>query len=446
MDALILAAGDGTRLNLPNTAKVLVKVWNVPLIEHVLWRLQGAGVTRAVIVVGHLGNQIKEKLRDNWRGVELVYRETDWYGDGVLKSVAKAKDALGDRFVLIFGDTIVGTDTMRDLVKKRADLVFGVVRSEHPDSAVALIKNRKLQRVGMHSEMQEWNAVLTGVCVCDKKAFFRAVNACMRKGRFDRPHAIQWMIEHKYKVAYYDMSDRMWLDIDTRLDLEDAEEELFDRAWTRRLSPRNRDFFRRVFNLSISLRVSRLVARTNITPNQLTTLGMLGFIAAGILMSAQHFVLGSIIAYSSAIIDAIDGKISRLKNQQSVRGAFYDSISDRISEFSVIGGLTIGLFKIYKSNYLLLLGFITLFGWTVRFYMKELFSNKIDDRTWSHFYIPRWMDLRARDIGIFAVLVFSAFGFPLLGLLYLAIFSNAFMLMRFFQCMRFLKKLDSGSG
>src|SRR5918996_6608154 len=60
MDAMILAAGLGTRLRplTDLTPKPLIPVAGVPLLEHVARRLIAAGADRLIINTSHLGEQI----------------------------------------------------------------------------------------------------------------------------------------------------------------------------------------------------------------------------------------------------------------------------------------------------------------------------------------------------------------------------------------------------
>ena len=74
--AMVMAAGYGTRLR-PLTDKVpkaMVKVLGRPMIDVVLDRLAAAGVERAVINLHHLGEVIRDHLRDR-KDIEIVYSE-----------------------------------------------------------------------------------------------------------------------------------------------------------------------------------------------------------------------------------------------------------------------------------------------------------------------------------------------------------------------------------
>jgi len=66
MKAMIFAAGKGTRLKplTDNLPKALVKVHNIPLLEHVILKLKKSGVTEIIINVHYLSNQIIDFLKE----------------------------------------------------------------------------------------------------------------------------------------------------------------------------------------------------------------------------------------------------------------------------------------------------------------------------------------------------------------------------------------------
>ena len=108
MDALILAAGDGTRL-FPLTKdkpKVMIKIYGVPILERSLHALKNVGVKRVIIVIGYKGEVIEKYFGNKWEGMEIIYKKTDWYEDGILKSAIKGKDVIKGRFIFFCGDTI----------------------------------------------------------------------------------------------------------------------------------------------------------------------------------------------------------------------------------------------------------------------------------------------------------------------------------------------------
>lgn len=76
MDAMILAAGLGTRLRplTDHTPKALVEVAGVPLLERVARRLIEAGADRLIVNTHHLGEQIERYVEEREGfGVEVVF-------------------------------------------------------------------------------------------------------------------------------------------------------------------------------------------------------------------------------------------------------------------------------------------------------------------------------------------------------------------------------------
>ena len=104
--AMILAAGRGERLR-PYTdtcPKPLLEVAGKPLIYYHLEALADAGISRVVINLSWLGEQVKGALGDGSDfGLEIIYSheaEALETGGGIIQAL----DFLGDRFIVVNGD------------------------------------------------------------------------------------------------------------------------------------------------------------------------------------------------------------------------------------------------------------------------------------------------------------------------------------------------------
>jgi CDP-diacylglycerol---glycerol-3-phosphate 3-phosphatidyltransferase len=85
--------------------------------------------------------------------------------------------------------------------------------------------------------------------------------------------------------------------------------------------------------------IGRLLARTGITPNWITTLGLvLTFIAAWAVANGMP-VAGGWILFAGGLMDTFDGAVARATNRSTPFGGFYDSVSDRISDGLILGGM-----------------------------------------------------------------------------------------------------------
>lgn len=81
--------------------------------------------------------------------------------------------------------------------------------------------------------------------------------------------------------------------------------------------------------------IARGMARAGLTPNAITTVGLLGvFLGMGLLL-AGHPVLGGWIVAVATILDAFDGTVARLTGTSSQIGAFYDSVADRVADATI---------------------------------------------------------------------------------------------------------------
>ncbi len=92
----------------------------------------------------------------------------------------------------------------------------------------------------------------------------------------------------------------------------------------------------------------RLVFRTPVTPNQLTLVAFifaLGSAASFALGSAAGALWGAVLCEISLVFDCADGMLARARNTGSRFGSFLDLFLDRISDFCVLLGVTIGFYR-----------------------------------------------------------------------------------------------------
>lgn len=150
MDAMILAAGLGTRLRplTDHTPKALVEVAGVPLLERVAGRLIEAGADRLIVNTHHLGEQIERYVeeRDGF-GVEVVFsREPERpleTGGGLLRAAPLFR---GDAPFFLHNGDILTDLPLRDLYaehEERRPLATLAVM-ERPTSRYLLFDDRGL--------------------------------------------------------------------------------------------------------------------------------------------------------------------------------------------------------------------------------------------------------------------------------------------------------------
>lgn len=109
----ILAGGLGTRLGeqVRQTPKPLLEVAGAPFLVHQLRLLAEHGARSVVICVGYLGEQIQDRIGEQQFGIEIRYSFDVVPGhDGTLGAIRHAAPLLGERFLVLYGDTYLRID------------------------------------------------------------------------------------------------------------------------------------------------------------------------------------------------------------------------------------------------------------------------------------------------------------------------------------------------
>ena len=123
-------------------------------------------------------------------------------------------------------------------------------------------------------------------------------------------------------------------------------------------------FLARHLDRRVSHLLSRKLAHTRLTPNQITLFNAtLGLIGAFFLSRPDYWpqVIGSLLFLSFAVMDGVDGEVSRLRIQDSQFGYYLDMITDNIVNVAIFVGIAFGLYRhtadgIYLKILLFLVG------------------------------------------------------------------------------------------
>jgi NDP-sugar pyrophosphorylase family protein len=108
----ILAGGLGSRLGALASIrpKALVEVAGEPFLLHPLRSLAGYGVSDVVLCVGHMGEEIEDVIGSERFGIRLVYSFDEPGLNGTLGALRRARKLLGERFLVLYGDTYLQVD------------------------------------------------------------------------------------------------------------------------------------------------------------------------------------------------------------------------------------------------------------------------------------------------------------------------------------------------
>lgn len=180
INAVIMAGGKGTRLGnlVHEIPKPMVKLDNKSILERQIDTLKASNIKNITIVVGYLGNVIKNYFKDGSSfGVNIDYiEETEPLGSS--GSLYYLKDKMHDDFILLFGDLIEDIDFERmiDFHKSNNALItlFSHPNSHPFDSDLLIVDENNIVK-GMDSKHNVrnyfyHNLVNAGIYVVSPKA------------------------------------------------------------------------------------------------------------------------------------------------------------------------------------------------------------------------------------------------------------------------------------
>ena len=97
-------------------------------------------------------------------------------------------------------------------------------------------------------------------------------------------------------------------------------------------------------------KIGILFSSTGLSPNKLTLIGFITAIISSIIFGLNlslepilnSSIIGSIILLIAGFFDVIDGSVAKITKKASNKGAFLDSVLDKISEITIFLGIAIG--------------------------------------------------------------------------------------------------------
>ena len=100
-------------------------------------------------------------------------------------------------------------------------------------------------------------------------------------------------------------------------------------------------FLPHTLSADISDRLGRAVARTGLSPNALTVIGLLGMGGASTLAAYGRFWQAGVVVIAASFFDLLDGAVARATGRATRWGAVFDAVSDRLADFGILFGLLV---------------------------------------------------------------------------------------------------------
>jgi CDP-diacylglycerol--glycerol-3-phosphate 3-phosphatidyltransferase len=86
--------------------------------------------------------------------------------------------------------------------------------------------------------------------------------------------------------------------------------------------------------------VGKALVRTGVTADVLTVFGLVMSVVTAVAVGSGHLVWGIILLFPTGLPDLFDGPVAKAAGTASIRGAFFDSVADRVSDAFMFGGVS----------------------------------------------------------------------------------------------------------
>lgn len=240
MKAIILAAGMGTRLR-PLTysiPKCLVKVNGKPILENALQHLNKNGLKTAILVIGHLGDKVREYLGDQYQDTELLYVENPIFDrTNNIYSLWLAKEYLSDDVLLLEDDIFFEAEVIDRLCKHGYPNIIvvdeyqsfmngTVVTADHDIVTEMILKKDQYYDTRHYHKLKTVNIYKFSKEFMDTY-FIPALERCINEDCLDEFYeiAISRIIKlGAVRLMALSIAGLKWFEIDTPEDLKRAEE------------------------------------------------------------------------------------------------------------------------------------------------------------------------------------------------------------------------------
>ncbi len=234
MKALVLAAGEGTRLRplTSNIPKPLLLVAGRPFLSHVLDALSSQGIKDVSILVGWKANKIKEHYGDgSSMGMRISYLEQK-ERKGTAHAIGMAEGIMNEPFVCVNGDVVLFEPDLKRVLDRYAQekcTVMGAVEVPDPHR-FGVIEEREglLKRIHEKPKNPPTNLINAGLFVFLPGIFerIRATPASPR-GEYEITDTLNTLAAEE-RVAVQTMLED-WIDVGMPWDLLRANELLMAR-------------------------------------------------------------------------------------------------------------------------------------------------------------------------------------------------------------------------
>lgn len=434
MKCIILAAGRGLRLQ-RSDSKPLTSILGLPLIERTIRTAREGGATEFVVVTGYQSEQLAAFVTALGQRLNIKVTVVDnpaWNEKGNGYSLLAARPHIDGPFLLTMADHLFDADTVKQLLQAPKPEAGVLLATDHRlTNSLVDLEDVTRVKVDEHSHaltaigkgLADYNAFDTGLFLCSP-AFLPALEEAANDGDSSLTGGVRQLIKQG-KAQALDIGDAFWIDVD--------DEPAFQRAETallKNIRGKDRDGpVARYLNRPLSARLSKRLAYTSLTPNQISLLSFaLSVIGAGLMLIPYYWslALGGLLAQAASVMDGCDGEIARLKQQESDYGGWLDAVLDRYSDAFLLAAMSLHAWQTGTFS-AIPIGFMAVTGALVLSYTADKYDGLMRQKSQGRFRL-------GRDVRLLVIALGAVFNQALATLIFIAIVMNAEVVRRMIVC------------
>ena len=228
---VILAAGQGTRMK-SKIPKVLHKVLDKPMLDHVMEAAQVVTNNKPIVVIGHMSDMVREHLGDK---AEIALQE-EQLGTGHAVMMAEHYIDDEDEVLILCGDTpLIKGETLKEMTKIKSEGYAAVVMSaveDDPTGYGRIIRDesddfmRIREQKDANEEEKAIKEINAGMYIIDGKLLKENLSK-LSVNNAQREYYLTDVLEHiknaGHRIGVYQADKMEIMGVNSRLQLSEAE-------------------------------------------------------------------------------------------------------------------------------------------------------------------------------------------------------------------------------
>ncbi len=220
---VILAGGKGTRMA-PLTYEIpkpMLKVNGKNLIEHKIDQLPDS-IREVILIVGHLGQQIRDYFGDEFAGRKITYvQQDDLNGTG--GAVFLTRDVVQDRFLVMMGDDLYDKQDIDEMLRHEWAILVKKDTAAFRGGDISLDDDGNFIKI-IEGPHEAGDHLVNAAMYTLGKEIFDYPLVAISDTEYGLPHTLLQVAQHHPVKA---IQAHSWFQITSPEDLKKAEEALF---------------------------------------------------------------------------------------------------------------------------------------------------------------------------------------------------------------------------